>query len=138
MKATWVIGAISSLLIFAASCQNGNSIEYERYYTAGSLVYQNHCQNCHGNHGEGLGTLIPPLTDSAFLRKNSHLLPCILNNGLKGKITVAKKDFDDQMPAVALSPMEIAEALTYVRNSFGNKLGLLPVETVTADLNKCK
>lgn len=138
MKPILVMGAILSLIVLTVSCQNGKGIEFERYYTAGSVVFQNNCQNCHGADGAGLGALIPPLTDSAFLRKNKDFLPCIVNNGLKGKITVHQKEFDDRMPAIALSPVEIAEVLTYVTNSFGNKLGAINSQTVSADLNHCK
>ena len=41
------------------------------------------------------------------------------------------------MPAVDLAPIEIAQALTYVTNSFGNKLGTVNVDRVNADLIKC-
>lgn len=135
-----VIGSICVLLfvLIIFSCQSDGSIEFKRYYSGGIIVYQNHCQNCHGEKGEGLSSLIPPFTDTAYLKANLASLACKINFGLKGKITVSGKDFYGEMPAANLTPIEIAQALTYVTNSFGNKLGIITVDEVNADLNKCE
>ena len=135
-----VIGAISFLLtlFFIVSCESESSIEFKRYYSVGSEIYQTHCQNCHGKSGEGLSALIPPLNDSLFLKKNKLSLACYVKYGLKGPITINGKTFDDAMPANQLSPMEIAQVLTYISNSFGNKLGVINSEQAEADLGKCK
>jgi mono/diheme cytochrome c family protein len=138
MKLKAAIGIISLLIMILVSCQSEDSLEFARYYSTGSILYQSHCQNCHGQRGEGLQALIPPLTDSVFLKKNLRSLPCLVQNGLKGKVTISKRDFEGQMPANDLAPIEIAEVLTYAANSFGNKLGIIPVETVNGDLAKCK
>jgi len=138
MKVKAVIGLGILLIIAVISCQDDKSIEFARYYSSGSLIYQTHCQNCHGAHGEGLNGLIPPLTDSIFIKENLHQLPCLVKNGLKGKLKVSHKDFEGQMPAVDLAPIEIAQALTYVTNSFGNKLGTVNVDRVNTDLTGCR
>jgi mono/diheme cytochrome c family protein len=133
------IGAISAVIIlFIASCQSEENIEFKRYYSSGALVYQKHCQNCHGTNGEGLSALIPPLTDSVYLKNNKTALACYIKWGLKGQITINGKTFDDAMPANDLSPVEIARVLTYIGNSFGNKLNTINEQTVQADLAKCK
>ncbi len=73
-----IIGAISAVIIlFIASCDNEETIEFKRYYSSGALVYQTHCQNCHGANGEGLSDLIPSLTDSAYLSSNKSALPAL-------------------------------------------------------------
>ncbi|MFI5163075.1 MAG: c-type cytochrome [Sphingobacteriales bacterium] len=135
-----VIGAISFLLalFFIISCESESSIEFKRYYSVGAQVYQNHCQNCHGANGQGLAALIPPLDDSLFLKTNRSLLACYIKSGLKGPIKINGKDFDDGMPANDLSPMELAQALTYVCNSFGNKLNTINQEQVETNLRNCK
>ena len=135
-----IIGAISFLLVlvFIASCESETDIEFKRYYSIGAEVYQIHCQNCHGTKGEGLSALIPPLTDSTYLKNNKTSLACYIKSGLKGPIVIHGKTFDDVMPANELSPMEIAQALTYVCNAFGNKLNTINQDQVEADLAKCK
>jgi len=135
-KLLLLIAAIACLLF---SCQSEESQTYNRYYSMGSVLYIQHCQNCHGTNAEGLGNLIPPFTDSVFLRKNLAQLPCFVKNGLKDTITVAGKKFSNNMPAQGnLSSIEIAEILTYVTNSFGNKMGLIDAPKVNADLAGCK
>jgi mono/diheme cytochrome c family protein len=134
-----IIGGICLLAFFAMiySCQSDASIEYSRYYSAGVVVYQNHCQNCHGDKGQGLNGLIPPLTDTLLLKGYNNKLACQLKNGLKGKITVGGKDFESTMPASDLSPIEMAQVITYVTNSFGNKQGLFTDDQVQTALNNC-
>jgi len=126
------------LLIIVVSCQSEQEIEYARYYTSGSLIYQSKCQNCHGKNGEGLLALIPPLTDSVYLRRNKYKLACISLNGLSGLISVSKKLYDGKMPPAGLSSLETADVLTYITNSFGNKQGTITVEKVDRDLKNCK
>lgn len=138
MRNSLVIGLLSAIIVIIASCQNEQQVDYNRYYSAGAAVYQSHCQNCHGDKGEGLAALIPPLTDTLFLKTNKHQIACYLENGLKGKITIHNKEFDSQMPATSLSPIEIAQVLTYVANSFGNKAGLITNDEVEKDLKVCE
>ena len=134
-----VIGIIAILLVVVgASCQSDDQIEFKRYYSGGSLVYQQHCQNCHGDKGQGLSALIPPLTDSIYLKNNKRKLACFIKNGLKGKITVAGRSFDDQMQPDDIAPLEIAKVLTYVTNSFGNKMGTVTLQQVQDDLKNCQ
>jgi mono/diheme cytochrome c family protein len=134
-----VIGIIAILLVvIGTSCQSDEQIEFNRYYSGGSLVYKQHCQNCHGDKGQGLSSLIPPLTDSTYLKKNQAVLACFVKNGLKGKLTVAGRTFDDEMQPDDISPIEIAKVLTYVTNSFGNKMGTVSLQKVQDDLKNCK
>lgn len=125
--------------LIVSSCINDEDIEYKRAYTAGAVIYQQHCQNCHGNTGEGLSALMPPLTDSVYLKQNTSQLACILKYGLNGKLIIVHgKPYQNQMPPSDLAPIEIAQVLTYVKNSFGNKLGVVKVEEVNKDLSVCK
>jgi len=138
---SWRLAAV--LLAFVAilvvtACQSDGNLEFKRYYSSGALVYQQHCQNCHGDNGEGLSALIPPLSDSTYLRENLASLPCDIKNGLKGQINVKGKTFDDAMPANDLSPIEIAQVLTYIGNSWGNKLSTIDEKSVQKYLAGCK
>ncbi|MDN3547937.1 c-type cytochrome [Mucilaginibacter aquaedulcis] len=133
---TIIIGLILIALTF--SCQSDEQIEFNRYYSAGTAIYQAHCENCHGEKGEGLQSLIPPLTDSTYLKNNRTLLTCYLKNGIKGSLTVHGRGFEGEMPASDLSPIEIAKVLTYVTNSFGNKMGLINLQEVQNSIEKCK
>ena len=131
-----ILALLAILVIY--SCQSEDEVEFHRLYSSGSTLYTTHCQNCHANNGEGLGLLIPSLNDSVYLKNNEHRLACYLQNGLKGNITVLNKPFEGAMPASELAPIEIAEVLTYVKNSFGNKQGVIDLKQVNDDLNGCR
>jgi hypothetical protein len=75
--------------------------------------------------------------DSIFIKENLHELLCLVKNGLKGKLKISGRNFRGQMPEMDLAPIEIAQALTYVTNSFSNKLGTVNADRVNADLIKC-
>ncbi|RYE35807.1 MAG: cytochrome c [Sphingobacteriaceae bacterium] len=140
MKLTVVCFAIGILLLVSIfeSCQSESELEYQRYYTIGKSIYQNQCQNCHAENGEGLGALIPGLQKADYLSKNKTKLACIIQNGQQGLIVVNGKFYNGKMPAQAqLAPIEIAEVITYVTNAFGNKQGVYGLEKITADLGKC-
>jgi mono/diheme cytochrome c family protein len=135
-----VIGVICFILaILVYSCQTDADITFGRYYSIGSVIYQGKCQNCHGKDGQGLSALMPPLTDSTYLKANKSQLACFIKYGMQNKVVIVnKKAFEGDMPAQDLAPIEIAEVLTYVGNSFGNNLGLITGEQVEADLKNCK
>src|SRR5471030_300081 len=140
LKVTTGIGCILFLVVtgMLISCESDEQIEYNRYYSLGTALYQSHCQNCHGVQGEGLGGLIPPLTDSLFLKTKTASLACFIKNGVKGKITIGNKLYDGEMLPADLTPLEIAEVLTYVNNSFGNKSGIITGASAEAALKACK
>ena len=140
MKLAFITGlGLLFIMAMVASCQSDEQVEFNRYYSGGSVLYLAHCQNCHGEKGEGLQALIPPLTDTVFLKQNRSSLACYLKNGLKGKLSIAGREFEGEMPAAAdLSPIEVAKVLTYITNSFGNKSGLINLQQVQADLKECK
>jgi mono/diheme cytochrome c family protein len=136
-----IIAFIAILLcVIVVSCQNEAEQDFKRYYTGGAIIYKDKCQNCHGAKGEGLSSLIPPLTDTAYLKKNKAQLGCFVKYGIKETIvTINGKAYEGAMPAnVDLTPIEIAKLLTYVGNSFGNKMGTIAFEEADADLAKCK
>jgi mono/diheme cytochrome c family protein len=120
------------------SCQSDAQIEFQRYYSNGNLIYQTHCQNCHGANGEGLQALIPPLNDTSYIKTNKSALACYIKNGVKGKIAISSRNFEGEMPASELAPVEIASVLTFISNSFGNKSGMVKSEQVEEDLKDCK
>lgn len=139
MKFKVIAGIVLLLGIIAASCGSETDMEFKRYYIGGEQLYRERCQNCHGKNGEGLSNLIPPLTDSVFLKANKKLLACIVNNGTKGQLLrVGGKSFVGDMPANDMAPVDIAKVLTYVTNSFGNKTGTVTSDDVSRDLQGCK
>ncbi|WP_207533437.1 c-type cytochrome [Desertivirga arenae] len=134
----FIVSAVSSFIALD-SCQNQDQLSYVRYYTNGKMLYDQHCQNCHNANGNGLGKLIPPLTDSLFLRKNKALLACIIKHGLNDSITINNTIYHEQMPGNSqLTDIDIAQIITYITNSFGNKQGFYDVSNAGNDLKNCR
>ncbi len=139
MKLKVIVFLTLLICVIVISCQSDAEQDFKRYYTGGAAIYKTNCQNCHGANGEGLSSLIPPLTDSAYLNKNRNQLSCFVKYGIKETIIIIKgKAYEGAMPAnVDLPAIDVAKVLTYVGNSFGNKMGTIPVDVVDADLAKC-
>lgn len=96
----------------------------------GKNTYLANCAACHQPDGKGVPKAFPPLANSDFLNADKHRAASIVANGLSGKVTVNGETFDSVMPAVALNDQQIANVVTYVLNSFGNKGGELSAEDV--------
>jgi len=133
-----VIAVISLLLIALAACQSDKEIEFARYYSAGSVVYQTRCQNCHGSDGKGLAALIPALTNSRRLNAIKSTLPCLVRYGSKSAMNALGRSAYGEMPANNIPPMEVAQVLTYITNSFGNKMGTITADQVEQHLKACR
>jgi mono/diheme cytochrome c family protein len=98
----------------------------------GKAVYKKNCLTCHQSDGSGVPGMHPPLGPGSWIEKDPAELTAIMIKGLNGQIEVNGEIYKNYMPSQAkLTDEEIADVLTYVRSSFGNKLG-----PVTADLVK--
>jgi nitrite reductase (NO-forming) len=88
---------------------------------AGKSVYTQNCAACHQMDGSGLKAAFPPLAGSDFLMSDKSRAIRTVLEGLAGKVTVNGAQYDGIMPALGLNDEDIANVLTYVRNSWGNK-----------------
>ena len=94
-----------------------------------------YCETCHQKDGEGLDASgYPPLKGSEWVLENEEVLIKVTLKGLSGPITVLGKDYPGEVPMTPyeglLNDQEIADVLTYVRNSFGNVAPAVKAETV--------
>ena len=100
------------------------STQERQYFSNGKGLYETHCANCHMEQGQGLGQLIPPLKNADYLMKNVPAAARVIKYGLNGPIAVNGVAYDQPMPPHSqFTPLEIAEILTYVSNSWGNAHG---------------
>jgi mono/diheme cytochrome c family protein len=121
------------------SCNSASEIELTSYITNGRDLYRTYCKNCHGEKGEGLSELYPPLTDSLFLKSNKAQLACFIKNGSNQPMVVNGKTYHTKMPSFPkMADIDIAQVIVYVTNSFGNNQGMYKYEQVAEDLRKCK
>lgn len=87
---------------------------------AGQALYAVHCAACHGPTGLGAPGLIPPLTNTDWVKAKNRLLQVVLH-GLSGRIEVNGQHYEQEMPSFKHLPDDdLAAILTYVRASFDN------------------
>ena len=110
----------------------------EKIYKLGKSVYARdaHCATCHQHNGQGLPKIYPTLGKSEWIEDDERLIKIALK-GLWGNITVNGELFDTTKgvpPMTGFAGMlkdeEIAAALSYVRQSFGNDGSFITPEAV--------
>ena len=95
---------------------------------AGELVYTQFCVSCHLPDGGGVENLNPPLIKTSFINGDKTRLITTILNGMS-QVEINGERYNNVMPAFNyLTDKQVADVLTYVRNSFGNKK---PAVTVT-------
>ncbi len=99
---------------------------------SGRRIYTQNCMACHQSDGQGIENAFPPLAKSDFLMKDKKRSIKLVKQGLQGKIIVNGKPFDGVMPKLALTDKDIADVLSYVRNSWGNVGDIVTPEEVKA------
>jgi len=100
----------------------------------GKAVYENICGLCHNNDGTGKPGQAPPFVGSEWALGNPDHMIRIPLVGLTGPVGVAGKQYNLSMPAMgaALSDDDLADVLTYIRNSWGNKASVITPAQVKA------
>lgn len=109
---------------------------FEERMKLGKVTFEQSCAACHQANGQGLPNAFPPLAGSDFLMKDKKRAIRIVSEGYQGPIEVNGQKFDGVMPALGLSNEDIANVLTFVRNSWGNKGDLVTPEEVQAERKK--
>ena len=101
--------------------ENWNPNLEEEFETGGKL-YAQHCLSCHGPNGQGSEYLIPTLSNTDWVTGDKGRLIRTLLTGLSKPIEINGKMYNQEMPSYAhLKDQELADILTYIRNSFNNK-----------------
>lgn len=102
----------------------------------GKEVYTTYCQNCHMDNGLGTVGMNPPVAKSDFLKRPTNELINIVLKGQTGKVKVNGVNYDTPMlPLDYLTDEQIADALNYTRNSWGNKN---PVAVLPSQVKKLR
>ena len=96
----------------------------------GKRVYLQTCFACHQATGEGLPGVFPPLAKSDYLMADKERSIRGVMKGQSGSMTVNGKQFNGLMPPVMLTDEQIADVLTYIRNSWGNEGDAVTLEDV--------
>lgn len=97
----------------------------------GKAVFEKVCAVCHQANGQGVPAVFPPLAGSSIITETDpgKIIRATLH-GLQGPITVNGQTYNSVMPpqGPVLNDADLAAALTYARNAWGNQ-----APAVTAD-----
>ncbi|MEJ0087269.1 MAG: c-type cytochrome [Pseudomonadota bacterium] len=110
-----------------------------RVYPRGAAIFNSVCQTCHGDDGNGIKGLGPPLNRSEWVNDDANRLITVVLYGLTGPVTVRERlyqppEVSGEMPGIAANAEftddDIAQVLSFVRQSWGNAAGRIDTADV--------
>lgn len=106
----------------------------------GKKLYDLYCMSCHMPDGTGVPRLNPPLSKTSWVLGDKKRIISVVLNGLDEQVEIDGEVYQNVMaPHDFMTDQEVADVLTYVRNSFGNKASPVTpaeVKTVRASIKK--
>lgn len=154
MRINGIFILLLAIILGACSGKNQNSREKQTPQTAtqsdanteksaamanhpGKKVYDSVCLACHMADGSGVPGMHPPLIQTEWVNGDKERLIEITLNGMSGKIEVNGETYNSIMPPHShLSDKQIADVLTYIRQSFGNNASEITVDEVQKVRNR--
>jgi mono/diheme cytochrome c family protein len=101
-----------------------------KYFPRGVAIYGTVCKTCHGEDGNGITSLAPPLNKSEIVNGNKVTMISILLKGLSGPVKIAghlykSPEISGEMPGFAdnkdFTDDDLAQVMNFVRRSWQNK-----------------
>jgi len=123
MKKIIITGLLLCIVGFYLSAESTAHPTNKNAILRGKKIYNANCLSCHQHNGSGVQDMNPPLRKSPFVTGSTTKLIKILLNGLNDGVEINGDTYSNPMPVfgTVLKDQQIADVLTYIRNSFGNK-----------------
>lgn len=102
---------------------------YHMSMDSGKMVYSRECISCHQSDGGGILTKNPSLTGKFVSGDKKKLILILISDHASEERKENKSHYEPSRIPV-MSDSEIANVLTYIRNSFGNKASAVKVSEV--------
>jgi len=105
--------------------------ELQSVMALGSELYERHCADCHGAEGAGRPPVYPPLAGnrSLTMRPAVNSIRMVLNGGFPPGTAGNPRPYGMPPFRPTLNDDEVAAVVSYIRNSWGNRAGLVsPLE----------
>ena len=97
----------------------------------GGELYKQYCLTCHQVNGSGVPRMNPPLIKTSYVTGDKKKLIKWVLQGSVEKVPIDGQTYSNNMPPQAyLTDQQIADILTYIRSSFGNKATAVTVNEV--------
>jgi len=90
---------------------------------AGAKLYEHHCADCHGADGRGQPLAYPPLAGNRALttQEPANAIRIVLNGGFAPGTAGNPRPYGMPPFGPVLDDAEVAQVVTYLRNSWGNR-----------------
>ncbi len=139
MKKVFLITALSVTALLCVVAQvkkpqpkvavNNPAASIER----GKAVYQKECLSCHQADGGGVPHLNPPLYESTNVVGDKKKIIAVVLRGMTDRVPIDGEYYSNNMaPHPELTNVQIADVLTFIRASWGNKASIVTPAEVQA------
>lgn len=101
----------------------------KKEFPKGSALFSRLCQTCHGEDGNGIESLAPPLNNSEWVTGNKRRLAAIVLYGMSGPVEVnghlyEPPEITGEMPGIgfdqSITNEDVAQLLSYIRKNWEN------------------
>lgn len=114
----------------SAVAEPGKVYTLKEQQVAGERVYKQTCFACHQATGQGLPGAFPPLAAADYLNEDHDRAAAYVLFGRQGPLTVNGVVYNQIMTPQNLTDQQVADVLTFVLNTWGNKGGRMSAERV--------
>lgn len=111
---------------------------YRLAMDSGKVEYMRRCGSCHQADGMGVLNSDPPLKGTVVAGDKKKLIEILINAHPSQEKKSGEISPSVIPPNPEMKDQEIAEVLTYIRNSFGNKASAVKPAEVKAERSKLK
>ena len=89
----------------------------------GAKLYEQHCEQCHQNQGEGIAGAYPALAKNraVLLKDSTNLVQAVLYGGYPAATSLNPRPFGMPPYILTLEDKDIAAVLTHIRTQWGNQ-----------------
>ncbi len=121
------------LAALLSSCSHSRNLARTPGTDPDRTRFETYCAGCHLNEGPFMMGEAPPLEGSSWVAGPENRMIRIVLHGLRGKIEVRGKGYNQEMPGFSpvLSDADIAGILSYVRKRFGGVSRPVSLEAVS-------
>lgn len=108
------------------------AVEVKEELRAGKMVYDSYCLPCHMSNGKGAPSMNPPLIGTDWVLGDKERLIKVVLQGLSEPVEIKGEIYQNVMASHSfLSDQQIADVLTFVRQSFGNNASKISASEVS-------
>lgn len=120
--------------VVAATAAASGAEPVSRRISAGAKIFAANCTGCHGANGVGQPGIFPSLVANPYESGDAKRVIHTVKFGLTGKIVAKGVKYDGIMPAWTgtLTDEQIADVISFVRTTWGNKGSVVTVAQVRA------